>query len=90
MRFCLHLIGVTMEYRYEDDGEQYLLYMYSPDESKPRGSVTGDVTNRPAWLNRILDVAKVAGLLTVSHPPPKRLLWFVVDDENNLVEFTQL
>ena len=79
-----------MDYRYEDDGERYLLYMYSPDESKPRGSVTGDVTNRPAWLNRILDVAKVAGLLTVSHPPPKRLLWFVTDDENNLVEFTKL
>lgn len=79
-----------MEYRYQDDGEQYLLHMYPPDENSPQKVIRGDIQNRPAWLTRILDVSKVAGFLTVSHPPPKRLLWFITDDENNLVEFTKI
>ena len=79
-----------MEFRYEDDGETYLLYRYSVNESEPRGSIAGHVDACPAWLKPILDVAKIAGMLNVKHPPPKRLLWFVTDDEYNLVEFTKL
>jgi hypothetical protein len=79
-----------MEFRYEDDGEEYMLYRYSSNESQPRGSITGRIDTYPAWLQRILDVAKIAGVINVKHPPPVRLLWFVTDDEYNLVEFTKL
>ena len=42
----------------------------------------------PAWLQVIVDAAKVGGHITeVPHPPPMRVVWFEVDSALKLVKF---
>ena len=56
--------------------------------SKPSTSLRG-LDMRPDWLLTILDVAKVAGRFpAIRYQPPKHILWFETDDNNNLVRFS--
>ena len=42
----------------------------------------------PAWLQVIVDAAKVGGHITeVPNPPPMRVVWFEVNDKMELVQF---
>jgi hypothetical protein len=79
-----------MEYRYEEEGAAFRLTMYAEDRrtSTPFNSVHR-IDMRPDWLLTILDVAKIAGRFpAIKFQPPKHILWFETDDNNNLVRFT--
>jgi len=54
----------------------------------------GGTDQRPVWLVKIVDVAKVANAIQcyVTHPQlgadiPMEVLWFNTDKERNLIEF---
>jgi hypothetical protein len=79
-----------MEYRYEEEDDMFRLTAYAEDRfiSKPFNSLYR-LDMRPDWLLTILDVARVAGKLPViRNQPPKHILWFETDDNNNLVRFS--
>ena len=49
----------------------------------------GELGDQPAWLQLILDVAKAGGhLRPLDNGPPDVILWFTLDKDNNLLEFT--
>lgn len=79
-----------MEYRYEEEGDTFRLTTYEYDRfaSEPFTSLHR-LDRRPDWLLTILDVAKIAGKFPVlKYQPPKHILWFETDDNNNLVRFS--
>jgi hypothetical protein len=76
------------EYRYEQrDGEFILRRWHNGEQQFNRGYLH----NRLDWLKRIIDTAKVAGVIrTVKTPPPDIILWFRTDKEHNLIEFIEM
>lgn len=79
-----------MEYRYEEAEDTFRLTTYAEDRfmSKPFTSLHR-LDMRPDWLLTILDVAKIAGKFpAIRYQPPKHILWFETDANNNLVRFT--
>ena len=79
-----------MEYRYEEEGDTFRLTMYAEDRfmSEPF-NFAHQLAERPDWLLTVLDVARVAGKFPViRYQPPKHILWFETDANNNLVRFT--
>jgi hypothetical protein len=79
-----------MEYRYEEQDDMFRLTAYEYDRfaSKPFTSLHW-LDMRPDWLLTILDVAKIAGKFpAIRYQPPKHILWFETDANNNLVRFT--
>ena len=91
MRFSLRLIGDKMnddefECRYQEDGGMWSVLTYTANGNSRNDGVLG---RQPEWLKKILDVAKVGGHLTpMRDGPPDRLLWFTMDHNYNLLEFT--
>lgn len=90
MRFSLRLIGDKMsdeiEVRYQEDGDKWSAITYNNGNNSRS---EGWVGYQPAWLQLILDVAKMGGHLTrLRDGPPDHLLWVTIDDDNNLLEIT--
>ena len=51
--------------------------------------ISGPLGAQPAWLHPILDAAKAGGhQVPIPHPPPDHIMWFTIDRDMNLVEFT--
>ena len=78
-----------MEYRYEEEGDTFRLTTYEEDRriSAPFNSLHR-LDMRPDWLLTVLDVAKIAGKFhVIRYQPPKHILWFETDADNNLVRF---
>jgi hypothetical protein len=89
MRFSLRLIGGRMdkiECRYQEYTGDWQMTMYTNGATlQSQGWVGG----QPAWLQLILDVAKIGGHLTpLRDGPPDVILWFTIDRHNNLLEIT--
>jgi hypothetical protein len=89
MRFSLRLIGGRMdkiECRYQEYTGDWQMTMYNNgDNTQSQGWMGG----QPAWLQLILDVAKIGGHLTpLRDGPPDVILWFTIDSDNNLLEIT--
>ena len=78
-----------MEYRYEEASDGFRLTTYAEGMRFVKPSIMeGRLDMRPDWLLTILDVAKVAGRFPViRNQPPKHILWFETDDNNNLERF---
>ena len=88
MRFSLHLIGAMMEFRYEQNGEEFLLTTWN---GKEKTHINRPVAHMAQWLKDVLAVATVGGHIAVTqNPPPERLLYFATDDKYNLLNFTNL
>ena len=88
MRFSLHLIGAMMEFRYEQNGEEFLLTTWN---GKEKTHINRPVAHMAQWLKDVLAVATVGGHIAVTqHPPPDKLLYFATDDQYNLIDFTNL
>ena len=102
MRFSLRLTGDKMsddeiEVRYQEAGPEWLAQLYGLDtDTSASGRSTsirdrqrGPLGSQPDWLRLILDVARVGGHLgTLPSGPPEVLIWFTVDHNYNLLEFT--
>jgi hypothetical protein len=81
----------TMEIRYQERDGYWSLSTYEIDSdgrayatTKTLDTTSGKVGKYPAWLKKIVDVARVGGHLT----PPEAILWFTVDKDLNLLEIT--
>ena len=88
MRFSLRLTGGKMrEFRYQEYEDEWMMSVYS--YGNPTERTEGRLGQQPAWLQLILDVAKVGGHMPpMRDGPPDRLLWVTMDDDNNLLEIT--
>jgi len=92
MRFSLRLTGDKMnndprEIRYQEAGGEWQMSIYS--YGNPTKHEEGMLGTQPAWLQLILDVAKVGGHMPpMRDGPPERLLWAKIDDDNKLLEIT--
>lgn len=76
---------MRVEARYVEDGDWFTLTLYSPHPEVT--DVTGLIYTRPEWLSNIVLMATVgAHFLDVPTPPPDRILWFVIDEDCNLVD----
>jgi hypothetical protein len=76
------------EYRYEERGGMYYLKCW---QNGNEASWRGEVSQRPEWLERILNTATVGGhLKRVNQPPPDAIVWFTTDADNNLKTFLEL
>ena len=92
MRFSLRLTGDKMrkvteiEIRYQEDGHQWRTTIHLNEGVKYK---FGKLGTQPAWLQLILDVAKAGGhFRLLDNGPPDVVLWFKIDKDNNLLEFT--
>jgi hypothetical protein len=76
------------EYRYEQRAAEYTLRRWHNGEQQ---FDRGHEDHIPDWLKRIIDTAKVAGVIrTVKTPPPDIILWFRTDKKHNLIEFIEM
>jgi hypothetical protein len=76
------------EYRYE---ERYATYVLKCWHEGKETTIRGEVCSRPEWLTRIIDVAVVGGhLKRVYAPPPDAIVWFITDQDRNLLHFLEL
>lgn len=88
MRFFPHLIGAMMEFRYEENGGEFLLTTWN---GKKKTHISRPVEHMAQWLKDVLAVATVGGHIAVAqHPPPDKLLYFATDDQYNLIDFINL
>lgn len=90
MRSSLRLTGDKMrkvtEIRYQEDGHHWRTTTHINEEVRYKH---GELGEQPAWLQLILDVAKAGGhLRPLDNGPPDVILWFTLDEDNNLLEFT--
>ena len=85
-----------MEIRYTENDGDWTLTDYQIDKNGEVYATTdtldatgGKVGEYPAWLKRIVDVARVGGhLKRMDQGPPDAILWFKVDKDLNLLEIT--
>ena len=76
------------EYRYEERGDTYTLRCWCNGRET---SSLGFKSDRPEWLVRIIDMAKVGGHMSlVRQPPPDCIVWFQTDANNNLEAFKEM
>ena len=76
------------EYRYEERCGDYTLKRWCDGVET---TWRGEVSQRPEWLERILNTATVGGhLKRVNQPPPDAIVWFTTDADNNLKTFLEL
>ena len=97
MRFSLRLTGDKMrkvteideiEVRYQEDDYHWRTTTHINGEVIVKHSL-GELGTQPAWLQLILDVAKAGGhFQPLDNGPPDVILWFTLDEDNNLLEFT--
>jgi hypothetical protein len=74
------------EVRYLEDGDMWHTTTYNNGNTSHND---GRLGQQPAWLQLILDVAKVGGHLKPLHQgPPDAILWFDIDKDFNLLEIT--
>jgi len=86
----------TMEIRYTENDGYWELNAYRISTSgtmyattKTLDATHGKVGKYPAWLKKIVDVARVGGhLKQMDQGPPDAILWFKVDKDLNLLEIT--
>ena len=75
------------EIRYQEAGHEWLMQTYDLHGHSTKRQ--GEQGEQPAWLQLILDVAKVGGhLKPMRDGPPDHILWFTIDSDNNLLEIT--
>ncbi|CAB4123538.1 hypothetical protein UFOVP48_26 [uncultured Caudovirales phage] len=75
------------EFRYQEAGDEWMMSIY--DYGKPTEQSEGRLGNQPAWLQLIIDIAKVGGYMKpLPDGPPDLLLWAKIDDDNKLLEIT--
>jgi len=74
-----------VEHRYEQRGREYTLRSWRDKEV----TVTAAMVERPAWLERIIEIAIVGGhIQTIPNPPPDVIVWFRTDPrDDTLIEF---
>ena len=103
MRFSLRLTGDKMsngtnmnddklEVRYQEAGAEWVAQIYGlgTDASATiKERQRGRLGTQSDWLKKILDVARVGGHLnTLRNGPPEVLIWFRMDHNYDLLEFT--
>jgi len=74
-------------YRYQEAEGKYRLQSWGggggPDSHKG-----GTLAQRPKWLVKIVDVARIARVIQhTKHPPPVAIIWFHTDENYQLTEF---
>ncbi len=75
-----------IEHRYEERVDEFTVRSW---RDGTEFMTHGLLIDRPEWLPRILDVAKVGEeIYWIATPPPSCLLWFTTDEARNLIEFT--
>jgi hypothetical protein len=76
----------SIEVRYQEYTGDWQMTVYNNgNNTQSEGRIGG----QPAWLQLILDVAKVGGhLKPLRDGPPDVILWFKIDKDNNLLEIT--
>ena len=80
----------TRLYRYSEAHGTFMCRRYG-DPLVPKATdefLAGGFHARPEWLTRIIDTARVGGMVpNVPLPPPDSILWFYTDDDHNLTSF---
>lgn len=72
--------------RYAERGDTFLLETYGKGG---KTTLSGRTEDAPEWLANIVTVAKVGGYLKeVDVGPPDRILWFITNDNGDLVRLT--
>jgi hypothetical protein len=75
-----------IEVRYQEAGG---LWQMSTYDNGVNTQSEGGLGEQPAWLQLILDVAKVGGhMKPMREGPPDVILWLRVDTDFNLLEIT--
>lgn len=76
---------MSFEARYTETNDTYHLTLYGPHPTVT--DMVGPLHSRPAWLTNIITMATVGEhFLNVPDPPPDRILWFLMDEDCNLVD----
>ena len=74
----------NVEHRYAEEGGRFKLQSWASGSASKTNS--GPMSQRPEWLVRIADVARVANAFEhTTHPPPQAILWFRTDKNLNLL-----
>lgn len=74
-----------IEHRYTEYAGEYLLKSWSQDGMTNTHGMTCDL---PHWLAIIVNVAEIGQhIMTVGAPPPEKILWFITNDELDLIRF---
>lgn len=77
---------MTVEMRYTEHDDRYYLSVFNAEIDMDTHNNL-PLSQRPAWLVAIADIARAGEhFLAVSEPPPDRVLWFSVDENYNLVD----
>lgn len=78
--YTLMNIKPFVEHRYEQRGREYTLRSWRDKEV----TVTAAMVERPAWLERIIEIAIVGGhIQTIPNPPPDVIVWFRTDPRDD-------
>jgi len=78
-----------VECRYSESDGYYYLAIYDHRVIGRFAVVDqeGPIDKRPEWLTNIVNIAAVGDhFLSVTDPPPTRVLWFWMDKNYNLLE----
>ena len=80
--------------RYQVSANYWHLNMYNMQVGKPprdfvsQARTQGQPGDEPDWLKTILAVATVGDhFILPADPPPYKVLWFHIDEHNNLLRF---
>jgi hypothetical protein len=88
VRYNLEAPHDDYEYRYEERGGEYFLREWHDGIER---SSKGAISDRPAWLVSIVDVARVGGRIKfMEQPPPECICWFATDSNRDLTNFIDL
>ncbi|RPJ30795.1 MAG: hypothetical protein EHM17_14215 [Verrucomicrobiaceae bacterium] len=77
---------MIVEMRYTEHNDRYYLSIFATEiDMDSHNDLL--LSQRPAWLVAIADMARAGEhFLKVVEPPPDRVLWFSVDENFNLVD----
>ena len=74
-------------HRYQEAGGKYRLQSWGlgGGQDAPTGGI---LIQRPEWLVKIVDVARIARVIQhTKHPPPVAIIWFYTDKHYQLTRF---
>jgi len=72
-------------HRYREQGDHYRWIWFAPE---PGPVHTGPLSERPDWLQAVVNAGKIGDHATVAMSnPPMYLLWFTTDADFNFIAF---
>ena len=74
-------------HRYQEAGGKYRLQSWGGGGGQD-AHTGGALKQRPEWLVKIVDVARIARVIQhTKHPPPVAIIWFYTNENYQLTQF---